>query len=373
MNLPQTSQLEISRRALMHNFKALKNNLSGETKIMCVVKGNAYGHGLVHVVNVLTKMRPDFFAVFDIQDALIIRKITKTIPILVLAAAQDEYIDLALSHNLSLSVSSNEILSRIIKKKIKGTLKIHLCIETGLGRDGILHGELEKTLARIKNQKHISIEGLYTHFSGAESRTFDTLTKSQVKKLLEWQAAFNKAGMHPLTHASGTAGSMLGEESRLSMCRIGIGLYGLWPSEETKKLSKRTVLKPVLSWKTRVIDVKEIPKGHGIGYDMGYITKTKTTIAIIPVGYYDGIGRGASNRAFALVRRKRVPIRGRIMMNMCVLDVTGLTVNIGDEVVLIGKQGNNSITVEDWGKWADTINYEITTKINPLLPRVLAK
>ncbi len=368
-----TSWLEISQSALIHNFKVFKKNLSPKTKTLCVIKGNAYGHDLKTILSILKKVQPDFYGVFDIQDALIIRQSDKKTPILVMCPAQKEFVAIAHKYNLSLSVSSNEILTHIIKKKYSKSLKIHLCIETGLGRDGIPHQELSRTLALIHNKKNIIIEGLYTHFSGAESRQFDMLTRAQITKLLEWKSAFQNLGIKPLTHASGTAGSFLGTQFQLNMCRIGLGLYGLWPNDETQSIAKKTVLKPVLSWKTKIVDIKKLPKNHGIGYDVSFITNKPTKIAVVPIGYYDGIPRSATNKGWMLVQGQKIPLRGKVMMNMCVLDVTDLQVKIGDEVFIIGYQKNNSITVEDWATWSNTINYEITTRINPFLKRILVK
>jgi alanine racemase len=373
MKVPATSWLEISKSALIHNFTQFKNTLSPKTKVLCVIKGNAYGHDLKTTLSILKKARPDFYGVFDIRDALTIRAVDTKTPILILCSATSEFIPLALQHNLSLSITSNEFLAKLTQKKLSNPLKIHLCIETGLGRDGIPYQELSRTLALIHNKKNLIIEGLYTHFSGAESRAFDRLTRLQISRLIEWESALHNFGVKPITHASGTAGSLLGDTFKLDMCRIGLGLYGLWPSEEAKLTAKKLTLKPVLSWKTKVIDVKVLPKNHGIGYDASFITDKETKVAVVSVGYYDGVPRSASNKGWMLVKGKRVPVRGKVMMNMCVLDVTNLDVKVGDEVVVIGAQGKEKVTAEDWANWSGTINYEIVTKMNPSLPRSLAK
>lgn len=373
MKIPPTSWLEISKSALLYNFKQLKQSLSLKTKTLCVIKGNAYGHDLRIILSILKNVQPDFYGVFDIQDALTIRKQNKKTSVLVMCPSEASFAVLATTHNLSLSVTSNEVLGQIIKKKLTKPLKIHLCIETGLGRDGIPYHELSRTLALIYNKKNITIEGLYTHFSGAESRQFDILTRTQITKLLEWESAFQNLGIKPITHASGTAGSFLGKQFELDMCRLGLGLYGLWPSDETKKLAKKITLKPTLSWKTKVVDIKELPKNHGIGYDVSFITEKSTKVAVVPVGYYDGIPRNATNKAWMLVQGQKVPLRGKVMMNMCVLEIINLNVKIGDEVVVIGNQDKSTVTAEEWAKWSETINYEIVTKINPLLPRKLVK
>lgn len=373
MKLPLTSWLEISQSALTHNFNVLKKNLSPKTKILCVIKGNAYGHDLKTTLTVLKKNKPDFYGVFDIQDGIVIRALDKKTPVLILCPAQESFVPLAIKHNFSLSVTSNEVLFKISRKKFARPLKLHLAIETGLGRDGIPYQELSRSIALIHNKKTIVVESLYTHFSGAESRTFDQLTKLQVSRLLEWESAFQNIGIKPLTHASGTAGSLLGDVFQLDMCRVGLGLYGLWPSDETKHITNKIKLIPALTWKTKIVDINELPKLHGIGYDATFITTKPTKVAVVPVGYYDGIVRSASNRAYMLVRGQKVPLRGRVMMNMCVLDITDVNAHVGDEVVIIGHQLKNTISADEWAEWGNTINYEITTKINPLLPRILVK
>jgi len=368
-----TSWLEISSSALRHNYAVLKENLSPRTKTLCILKGNAYGHDLNIILSMLKKLRPDFYGVFNIQDGITVRMSDKKTPVLVLYPSGPDLVSIALKYNLSLSVSSNETLSQILKKRISKPLKIHLCVETGLGRDGIPHEKLSHTLALIDNKNNFIIEGIYTHFSGAESRAFDALTRLQISRLIEWESAFQNIGIKPIIHASGTAGSLLDNQYQLNMCRIGLGLYGLWPSHETKKLAENMILKPALTWKTRIVDIKELPKNHGIGYDAAFITSQPTKVAVVPVGYYDGIPRSATNKAWMLVQGTKVPLRGKVMMNMCVLDVTDLNVKIGDKVVVIGTQGKSVVTAEDWAEWSETINYEIVTKINPLLPRKLVK
>jgi len=364
MKIWKHSNVEISTRALSANYVILKAVLGKKVKIMCVVKGNAYGHGLEKVVRALKKKKPDFYAVFTIEEGIRVRTIDTHASILVLCPAQKNFVSSAQVHRLSLSVTSVEMLTTFARMKVSVPTRIHLCIESGLGRDGIQEKDMSRVLALVHKQKNIHIEGLYTHFSGAESRAFDKLTVSQINTLSRFKKGLREIGIYPLVHASGTAGALLGADFQLDMCRFGIGLYGLWPSEETRRLFPTLMLRPVLSWKTYIVETKEISAHHGIGYDATFITQSLTRTAVIPVGYADGIPRSISNIGFALVAGIKVPIRGRVMMNMCVLDVTHVSnVKIGDEVVLIGSQGESTITVEDVATLAKTINYEIVTRI----------
>lgn len=358
------SLVQIDIKALTHNYKVLKKCTGKKTKTMCVVKGDAYGHGLETCVKILQKSNPDYYAVFTIEEGIRVRKIDRKTPILVLCPANDSFISYAQKYSLTLSVSSVDVLADMVRIKTKKVLKIHICIESGLGRDGIQEKYLSRVLALAHGKKHILVEGVYTHFSGAESRVFDRLTVIQTNTLSRWKNAFREVGIHPLFHASGTAGTLLGPDFQFDMCRFGLGLYGLWPSDETKNIHPTLMLRSVLSWSTSIVEIKELSAQHGIGYDSTYVTNKVTKIAVIPVGYYDGLPRTLSNNCDMLVRGKHVPLRGRVMMNMCVLDVTHISnVALGDEVVIVGKQGKEEITVDELAVKAGTINYELVTRL----------
>jgi alanine racemase len=202
-------------------------------------------------------------------------------------------------------------------------------------------------------------------------------TVLQAKRLREVGEILVKNGIkYKLLHAGCTASTIVNQATHFNMVRIGVGLYGLWPSSETKALANyrsRTsiVLKPVLTWKTKIIQIKELPAKTPIGYDCTYVCSRKTRIAVLPVGYWDGYDRKLSNCGEVLIRGKRAPIRGRVCMNLIMVEVTKIpNVKIGDEVVLIGKQGREEISADEIAKKVGTINYEIITRINPLMPRI---
>lgn len=341
---------------------------------MCVIKGNAYGHDMLTVAKILAKEKPDYFAVFTFEDALTLRKSGVTTAILVLCPAQKEWCKVAAEKNIELSVTSVALLAYIKKTKFSKKLKIHINVETGLGRDGFSDTHIHQVLALVDQAQTFDVVGLFTHFSGAESREFDYYTKNQVEKLLSWKQAFSSVGIYPLVHASGTAGSLMAQDYQFDIVRFGLGLYGLWPSEETKHLKSALdlELRPVLSWKTKIVEIKELPKLSGVGYDATYVTKQQTTTAVLPVGYFDGLSRIASGKGTVLVAGKKVPQIGRIMMNMCVVDITGLEgATVGTEVVLIGTSEDESIFVEEVAKISRTINYEFVTRIQSDIPRVV--
>jgi alanine racemase len=340
---------------------------------MAVVKANAYGHGMDICAKTAIDSGADYLAVFTMEDAIALRRKFKAIPILVLKQIDIFDIDIAIKNNIDVTVSSMDILKKIVALKNKKKLNIHLKIDTGLSRQGFLLGELDATLAILKVAKNVNVVGLYTHLTGAESKKFNNYTKSQIEEFLTWSRAFIKSGYkNIILHTSATSGALILQPLSFNMVRLGIGMYGLWPSSEIKSISeKKLQLSPVLSWKTVVSEVKTIKPNIGVGYEATYMTKKNTKIAVLPVGYWDGIPRSASNNIDVLIDGVRCRVLGRIMMNMCVVDI-GKTKNVkpGDEVVIIGKQGKNTISADELALCAGTINYEIVTRINPQINRI---
>ena len=365
--------VEISTTAISKNIKNYKKSLLKGTKVMAVVKANAYGHGMDICAKTAIESGADYLAVFTMEDAIILRKKFKTIPILVLKQIDIFDIAIAIKNNIDVTVSSMDIFKKIVSLKNKNKLNIHIKIDTGLSRQGFLLSELDATLAISNSTKNINLVGLYTHFTGAESKKFNNYTKGQVEEFLTWSKAFIKSGYKKIIlHASATSGPLMLQALSFNMVRLGIGMYGLWPSSEIKNIAeKKLLLKPALSWKTVVSEVKTIKPNTGIAYDATYITKTNTKIAVLPVGYWDGIPRSASNNIDLLISGVRCRVLGRIMMNMCIVDISkAKNVKPGDEVVIIGKQGKNTISADELALCAGTINYEIVTRINPQIPRI---
>jgi alanine racemase len=277
-----------------------------------------------------------------------------------------------------LTVFSLEQLKELNKvaKKSKTKQEIHIPIDAYLGREGFLLSELPKVFAEIKKCKFIKLTGVYAHFANIEDTT--NFTHAQ-KQITEYQKAIKIAeefGFKKLqTHISATSGLLVYEKDKgiNSLIRLGIGVYGLWPSEHIKFLYKNKMeLKPVLAWKTKIAQIKILPAGSTIGYGLTHMTYEKTKIAIIPQGYADGVDRRLSNKGQVLIKGTRCKILGRVMMNMFVVNVSHLNnIHVEDEVVILGKQGKTEITAEELAERIDTINYEITTRISALLLRVV--
>lgn len=368
--------VEIDTNAISKNIKNYRKILPKNTKLMSVVKANAYGHDLNITAKTVIDSGIDYLSVFNFEDALILRKTHKNIPILVLKQIDIFDINSAIKSKIDVTISSlftlNDIVNNKDFKKNKNKLKVHLKIDTGLSRQGILIQDLKKVIELLKESTNIELIGLYTHFAGTESRKFNNYTKSQVAELLIWQKELNDAGFNFITHASATSGVLLEPSLAFDMVRMGIGTYGLWPSSEMKSLKENDLkLYPVLSWKTVISEIKTVPPNTGIGYDVSYKTQDKTKVAVLPIGYWDGLPRAVSNNIDVLINGTRCRLLGRVMMNMCIVDIGKVKKPVvGNEVTIIGKSGKQVVSAEELAICGGTINYEIVTRINPEIKRI---
>lgn len=371
--------VEISKQNLIDNYLQFKRLAGENVALMAVVKANAYGHGIELVAKTLVKVGCAWFGVASIEEALQIRKIGIDVSILVLGRVPDDLLKTAVEKEISFAIYDIETLRNADEEAglLGKKAKIHLKIETGTNRQGIRENELQVFCAEVKKLTNINVEGIYTHYANIEDTTDPAYALGQL-------AIFNRA-IEVLSrlnikttfkHTACTAAAILYPQTMFDMVRLGIGTYGLWSSKQTLISAKERkidlALKPVLSWKTKIIQIKEIKKGESVGYGRSWIAGRKTTIAVLPVGYWDGYDRKLSNNGRVLINNQYTPIVGKICMNLMMVDVTDIVkVNVGDEVVILGKQGNNEITAEEMADKIGTINYEVITRINPLIPRIL--
>lgn len=374
-NLP-LSYIEISKKNLIHNIKQFRNLIKSDTKIAAVIKSNAYGHGDKEVAQILSSY-VDYFQVDSIEEAERVRNVTRK-PILVFGYLDEGGIKRAIKINAIISgfdfvhILKINHLSKIAKRKTK----VHVPIDSFLGREGIMPSQIENFIVEIKKMKNIELDGVYSHFANIEDTMNRTHAEKQIEVYQKCVEIFRKNGYPNIkTHISATSGILTYEkENNLhNIVRLGIGLYGLWPSDHLEYLNrKKIILKPILRWITHVAQVKVLPPNHPIGYGLTYITKKSTKIAVIPQGYADGLNRVLSNNGEFLIKGKKVKILGRVAMNMTVVDVSNIKdVRSGDEVVIIGKQIGNKITSEQIALKMNSINYEVVTKLNPFLPRII--
>jgi alanine racemase len=369
--------VEISKKALLHNIGVFRKNIGKNVKIAAVVKADAYGHGLKEIMPLL-KNKVDLLAVDNIDEALIIRKINGSIPILILGYTTLANLSLPIENNISFVVYNMESLKKIVSLKLKKLAKIHLKIETGLNRQGISKNKLPSLLKYIKNHKDsFLLEGAYTHFANVEDTLDPSFAKRQLAEFKKSLKVIKKEGFRPpLIHCAASAGTLLYPETHFSMVRVGFGIYGWWMSIETRVsllAQKRDLdLRPVLTWKSIVAQIKDIDVGESVGYGRSWFATRKTKIAIIPVGYSDGYDRKLSNIGRVIINGVHADVVGRVAMNMIMVDVTDVKkIKLEDEVALLGNKDGLKVSADEIAKKIGTINYEVVSRINPLLPRII--
>lgn len=358
---------EINLDNLGYNFFQIKDRLKPQTRVLVTVKADAYGHGLIPVAKRLEASGVDFLGVASIDEGIKLREAGIKLPVLILGLILKNDILPLFEYNLTTSVCEEE-LSRALDRKARllgRKLNVHIKVDTGMGRIGISHYDAHNLVKRIYNLKHLNVEGIFTHFAFADMNQKFTFYQIDLFDKLLKRLASEHIDI-PLVHAANSMGLLDYRHSHFNMVRPGLVIYGLYPKEN---LTIR--LKPVLSLKTKVIFIKKVPAGFGISYGHAYVTKKNTTIATLPIGYGDGYPRNLSNLAPVLIGGKRFKICGRICMDQIMVDTGKASVKVGDEVTLIGSQGENKITAEELAKLSGTIPYEIVCGLGSRIPRIL--
>jgi alanine racemase len=374
--------IEISEAAYAHNLNFFRSRLSPATELSAVVKSNAYGHGLTQIANLALKYGADSFCVHSLEEALTLRKAGIECDILVMGHIPIKNLRLAVENNLRLVLYNGETLAELARIGLeqKQPCRVHLKLETGTYRQGITQEQIPEFLELIKRTPEVKLEAIYTHYANIEDTTNHDYAFSQLNKFKEMASLIESGGFPGIKkHTACSAAILLFPETYFDMVRLGISQYGLWPSRETYVSYKIThtkngedVLKPVLTWKARVSQVKDVPADHRIGYGCTYQTTRRTRIAVLPVGYADGYDRHLSNQSYVLIHGRRAPVRGRVCMNLLMVDVTDIPeIKLEDEVVLLGAQGGEGISVEYLAGLCGSINYEFVTRINPAIPRII--
>lgn len=383
MNYP--SIIEISKSALRHNLEFLRALLKPGVKISSVVKSNAYGHGISVFVPVAEECGIDHFSVFSLDEAFMVKKsLINHADIMIMGwTGLDDIFD-AVENNFEFYTFEIETLKAAIAaaKKTGKKARIHLEIETGMNRTGLEGKDLRKALKLINdNNENLVLKGLCTHYAGAESVSNYLRVNNQFKRFNQKQKWLSGKGLVPeKLHTACSAACIAYPKTQMDMVRIGILQYGLWPSPETfiyyvnKKSDKSDPIKRVLSWKSSIMSIKTVKEGEFISYGTTYLAKTDMRIAIIPTGYSHGYSRSLSNQGRVLISEQRVGVIGMVNMNMLIADITGVeNVNIGDEVVFIGRQGDKEITVASFTEFSDQLNYELLTRLPLNIPRIVVE
>ncbi|MBI3290705.1 alanine racemase [Candidatus Falkowbacteria bacterium] len=364
------SWVEISKFAILHNLVQYQKMAGKGVEVMPVVKSNAYGHGMTAVAR-LVAPKVKWIGVVNLGEALALRKSGIKKRIFVLSYADSKNQESGIKKSIDFPVYSLESAREISAKakRLKMIAKIHIKIDTGTSRVGVLAKEAVSFIKKVKALPNLKIEGIYSHFAASEEDR--DYTKKQLDNFNLVLAGLEKENIKiPYKHFGCSAASLVSKDSHFNMIRLGLSLYGLWPAEQVKRIALKNQpgmnLKPALSWKTKILQVKEIPKGTKVGYGLTYTAKKKMKIAILAVGYFEGYDRHLSNKGEVIIKNKKCPVIGRVCMNLTMVDVSKLKeVRAGDEVVLLGEE----VPAEDLAEKIGTINDEIVTRINPVLER----
>ena len=360
---------EIDLGAILYNLRQIRNRVDKDIKIMAIVKADAYGHGMKEVSQAVARKGIDYFGVASLDEARTLREAGIKKNIIVLGAILPEEVEGVLRFNVIQTVSDLAIarlLSQLAQSK-KRIIKVHAKIDTGMGRLGVWHKDAVNFVKKLASLKNIKVDGIFTHFPSAEDDK--VFTRNQLRDFKSLIEELLRHGIDiPIKHTSNSMAVIDFKDSHMNMVRPGLIMYGLHPRSD---LAKKLRLRPALKLKTKVVYVKPVSRGRSISYGRTYVTKKDTNIATIPVGYGDGYSRDLSNRGHVLIKGRRLPIVGRVCMDMSMVDAgRSRTVKPGDDVVLIGKQGKDAVTVEEIARLSNTIPYEVVCNIGRRVPRI---
>jgi len=367
--------IEVSKKALRNNINQYKKTI-GDNILAPVIKGNAYGHGLMEVARICQENdNVGWLCVATAEEALTLRKNNISKPILILVYMGNDLEQIAL-HNIAVTVQDKETIKKLhaAGKNVGKKCKIHIKIDTGLSRLGVFPQQALNLIKYAQTQGSIQVDGMWTHFAEAQepNRTFTNIQISRFNNLIE---KLEQEGIKiPIIHSSNSSGTTTVESKYENLFRVGVGIYGYWASEYIKEVTKKKFpefsLQPVLSWKTTIAHIKKIPAGSFIGYMRTCQAKKDSLIANIPVGYLDGYDRRLSNSSHVIINNQSAKVVGLITMNIISVDVTNIKdVHIGNEVTLIGNTKN--ITASELGHIGNFNVRELTTRLNPTIPRII--
>jgi alanine racemase len=368
--------LRVSSEALVHNARALRS-LVAPAKTAFVVKANGYGHGIAQVAKVIEPLA-DRICVYSLDEAAVLRDAGISRPILVMGPVESSTLDEALARHLEIALwDTRTYLRRVARAAVKRCARfpVHVKVDTGVARLGLRVVDAAAAIDDYSGYPELQIAGLFSHLAAAEEldspftlgqmHAFERIVQSA-------QPALRAKEATPILHIAASAAAMLWPQMRMDMVRIGIALYGLWPSEQTRAAMNGAAidLRPALDFRSHLVAVRELDAGTPVGYGASYHTPKPTRIGVVPLGYADGIPRLLSNRGAFLVDGARCPIAGRVCMNMTMIDLSAVpNANPGDRVTLIGTDGDETVGAGDWARWAETINYEIVARLPSTLTR----
>ena len=358
---------EINLSALRHNISAIKSRVADGAKFCAVVKADAYGHGAVAVAREAVAQGADYLAVAVLSEAVKLREAGFTTPILILGPTQPQEADVVVRYRITQAVFTVEQAAALAAAALRQHThaKVHLAVDTGMGRIGVRPGNAGAVAAAIAGLPGIWLEGMFSHFASADSKD-KMYAAEQFRRFQEAVAAVEARGIKlELRHIANSAAILEMPETHLDMVRAGIILYGLWPSDEVEHVID---LRPVMKVKARLSCVKDYHPGETVSYGRTFMAAREMRVGTLPVGYADGYTRLYAGKAVVEIKGQRVPVVGRICMDQCMVDVTDVAgARVGDEAVLFGSP---TLTADEAADWLGTINYEVVCMISPRVPRV---
>ncbi|MBI2097413.1 MAG: alanine racemase [Candidatus Vogelbacteria bacterium] len=353
--------IEVDTPAVAHNYRRFRQFLGSRVKLMAVVKSNGYGHGLVPFAKLLSALGTDWLGVDSMVEARRLREEGIKLPILVLGYTRPAFYREAARLGVALTISSGESLIQLLTSNFQPL--IHLKVDTGMHRQGFLFADFKKLLPKFKLLK---LQGIYSHLAASDGKS-RAATQAQIKEFGKFLVLISK--QHLIKHLAATGGAIACPEARFDLVRIGLGLYGLWPNKSLRRrFGSKINLRPALTWRTVISEIKILPAGGRVGYDLTERVKPGTKLAVCPVGYWHGYPRALSGSGRVLIKNQWAKVIGRVSMDMIVIDVTKVkNLQVGEEVTLLG--GRSGPPAEDLARLAQTSNYEIITRLNPLIER----
>ncbi|MCL5269746.1 MAG: alanine racemase [bacterium] len=367
---------EIDLAALKHNLARIKERI-GAAEITAVVKANAYGHGMVPVARAALEAGASCLGVGFLEEGMRLRRAGVAAPVLVLGGVLFHQVRQYIRRELDITVSSLPLAYAVNKEagRLGARARVHLKFDTGMNRIGMSHVDPDRVFSRLTALENLEIVGIYSHLATADEAD-PAFTNLQIERFGAVAESARRHGFAPRwLHLANSAAALRHPGAVFNMVRVGIAMYGIYPSAE---VSREAALRPVLAFKSRVVFLKEVAAGQGVSYGLTYVTERPTRIATVPVGYGDGYWRTLSNRACVLIRGRRRPVVGRVCMDQIMVDVGpesagagDSAVRVGDEVVIYGRQGAEEIGVEEIAALAGTIPYEITCALAQRVPRVV--
>jgi alanine racemase len=382
------SWIELSRSAFEKNISFLKDYVGSDVIFSSVIKGNAYGHGIKHFVPLAEKCGIRHFSVFssdEARQAIRARNHEET-HIMIMGMINNGALGWAIEREISFFIFELDRLRVAASeaKRIGKPARIHLHLETGMNRLGLEQDQFKDAIKIIKkNSNHLQVDGICTHYAGAESVGNYVRIQEQISNFEEYYSWFEDHGIEAkYQHSACSAAALNYPETIMDLVRIGISQYGFWPNRETYmnfvkrhpdiRKEHKDPLERVLSWKSHVMSTKKVSAGEFVGYGNTYLTSRDEIIASVPIGYSHGFARNLTNVGIVLINGKRAPVAGLVNMNILTVDVTDISdVSKGDEVVIIGKQGEQEMTVSSFSELRNNMNYEVLVQIPPSLPRYI--